>query len=125
MNRSGNLNDEGKRILHISQETPKLPLTKTTRTAAYLYILTVRYSVIKFQEIAGSYAAVAAKTSGLRALVKSPMLAAKSMVKPAIVPSRACAEVTNLRLKMAPINNTADSNVLMIATSMAIDCSRK
>jgi hypothetical protein len=56
---------------------PRFPLTKTTSTAAYLTFISASH--LKYGNTR-TYAAVAAKTSDLFAVVNNPMLAANSSI---------------------------------------------
>ena len=95
-----------------------MPLTNTTNTAAYLSYQSVPFINIRIDDIGWreSYPAVAAKSSARLAFVKSPTLAAKSVVNAAMMPSFFVGETTAYRQTIAPINRAAALKVLRIAT---------
>lgn len=101
--------------LPVAPVPARFPLTNTTNTAAYL--LTVTCQLIKpYGKWLDTNAAVAAKTSALRAFVSNITLNAKAAVNAAIMPRRAFGRCSTYRPAMAPTSNTAAMIVLRIAT---------
>lgn len=104
----------------------RFPLTKTTRTAAYLLCVsktnskTLDHRIVIWSLKGITDAAVAPKTSAIDPFVNKPTLAAKMTVNKAISPKRRSLLSTLYRISIAPTSRSVAKMVLRYDINAAI-----